>query len=281
MEEEPTQATQPRFDVRRKGSSSMVSLQDESDVVCILHPTSNAAIRATDMAVKFCPQHILQNTGLSHNLDYDVSQQTQTTRPNDLNTRRNDLGEDDERELLDNDEDDLAADGPGSHSKDIALRFSSKVHNLCNGWTFGRNMGKCDIPIVEMDESPKVSNMHFRIYLNSNGVLMIEDTSTNGTWVDDIHLQSKDLRSGPKPRRTIQGGSIIQILQSRGDPIVKFVVAIPPRNRGEAKYNQRLGEYMNLVRQTAHQEALRAKAVANGDAMPPPAVSLNKVSHHL
>ena len=266
MEEEATQpSTQPRFDPRRHGDTSMVSLDDEADVVCILHPTTPAAYRAAEMIAKYCPQHILQNQGLSRNLDYDEVEDIPTTRSNDPDdehyTECTQMAGKHQAEI------------PEFSSRDIALRFSSTVHNVCLGWSFGRTPARCDLPIVGVNETLKISNMHFRIYLNQSGVLMLEDTSTNGTWVDKVHLQTRNMPAGKLPRRTIQAGSIIEILLSSPDSCMRFVISVPPRDRAEAKYNQRLREYLAQVKQLEHQHAVADQAAANGNPMAPPAVS--------
>lgn len=269
MEEEPTQpSTQPRTDPRRLGENFMLSLEDEADVVCILHPTTPAAFHAIELVAKYCPQHILQNQGLSRNLD-DESFEEAAARFEEITTTK-----DKDQDYLYTEVGDLPEEqAPQPSSRDIALRFSSKVHNLCMGWSFGRNPIKCDLPIVGVQETMKISNMHFRIYLNQNGVLMLEDTSTNGTWVDKVQLLSKGMRAGQKPRRTIQGGSIIEILLSGPEPYLRFIVMMPPRDRAGAKYHQRLGEYMAHVKQLEHQALVAAELPANGNLMAPPPVS--------
>lgn len=266
MEDEATQpSTQPHFDTRRHGTSSMLSLEDEADVVCILHPTTPAAYRAAELMARVCPQHILQNQGLSCNLDYEADMEVPTTRPNNADP-------DDEDHLACTQAGDVReTEMPESSSKDIALRFSSKVHDICMGWSFGRNPSKCDLPIVDVHQTLKISNMHFRIYFNPNGVLMLEDTSTNGTWVDKTHLQSKSL-AGHKPRRTIQAGSIIEILLSSPDPCMRFVVSVPSRDRAENQYNQNLRDYMAEMQQLERRANLTGQNGAAGNLMAPPPV---------
>jgi len=275
MEEEATQpSTQPHTDPRRYGNNSMLSPEDEADVVCILHPTTPAAFHATELLAKYCPQHILQNQGLSRNLDDESIEEAATGFEEAPTTKDKDQDLEDADEHHHTQVGDLVEEeAPQPSSRDIALRFSSKVHNLCIGWSFGRNPVKCDLPIVGVHETLKISNMHFRIYLNHSGVLMLEDTSTNGTWVDKVQLQSKGMRAGQKPRRTIQGGSIIEILLSSPEPCMRFVVKVPPRDRSEAKYNQRLSEYMAHVKQLEHQALVAAEVPANGNIMAPPPVS--------
>lgn len=278
MDETATQpSTQPHFDQRRRGGSSMVSLEDESDVVCILHPTSLAAYRAVELIAQACPQHILQNEGLSRNLDYDqVSPfEGMETRPDAPDSENGEYRQEAGEVQVERQEDDEAPQEPGLHSgesssKDIAIRFSSKVHDICLGWTFGRNPSKCDMPLVPPNEVMKISNSHFRIYLNEHGVAMVEDTSTNGTYVDKFPLKHKS----NNPRRTIQSGSIIEILLSSKDVYMRFLVSMPSRDRARAKYSQNVHDYLSLVKQLEYRKAIAAQqaALAPGTLMPPPPV---------
>ncbi len=61
------------------------------------------------------------------------------------------------------------------------------------------------------DPYRRLSNIHFRIYLNQYGVLMLEDQSTNGTVVDDNLLKAKS-NTTSETRRTLNSGSKIAIL---------------------------------------------------------------------
>ena len=67
---------------------------------------------------------------------------------------------------------------------DVALRISSQVHDLALGFCFGRNRARCDVLLAPDDNSKRISNMHFRIYVTGHWILMLQDTSTNGTIVD-------------------------------------------------------------------------------------------------
>lgn len=262
MEEQATQpSTQPRYDQRRNGTSNMLSLDEEADVVCILHPLGPAAYRAAELIAKLCPQHILQNAGLSGNLENEELQESPQTR-------RNDEGLDTERSF-----EDLPENMLESPALDIALRLSSKVHDVRLGWTFGRNLLKCDLPLVGQSETLKISNMHFRIFLNNNEITMLADTSTNGTWVDDTHLLSKN--EGSRPTRTLNMGTRISILLSSPDPCMRFVVNVPDRSpEGLAKYMANLREYRETAKRLENEAAVAAEAVANGKMMGPPPVSL-------
>lgn len=275
MEEEATQlSTQPHTDLRRLGLNPMFSPEDEADIVCMLHPATPAAFHAVQLSAKYCPQHVHPNQGLSRNLDDESIEEAATGFEEAPTTKDKDQDLENDDDHRDSQVGDLLEkETLQAYPRDIALRFSSRVHNLCIGWSFGRNPVKCDVPIVGVHETMKISNMHFRIYLNQNGVLMLEDTSTNGTWVDKVKLLSKGMRAGQKPRRTIQGGSIIEILLSSPEPLMRFIVKMPPRDQAQAKYNQRLSEYLAHVKQLEHQALVAAAVPANGKLIAPPAVS--------
>ena len=271
MEDNPTQpSTQPRNDSRRQGSNS-ISEDDAADVICILHPCSRAAHQAVELVAKQCPQHILQNEGLDHLLDYDSDDQG----PSEAERTRPDAGSQ-ESQVIDSDTQDLTTEAtvyPVTSTKDIALRLSSRVHNQSLGFTFGRNPQKCDIPIAAIDEL-KISNAHFRIYINTCGVLMCEDTSTNGTWVDQFPLMASSDDPNIDCRRTLNPSSMIAVIPRGAQDAIRFIVAIPQRDRQEAKYVERLTKYRGTIAQLERQAALAAQAAATGNVMAPPPVRI-------
>ena len=218
MEEEddfsPTQkATQIVTDPRRLGrNNSEVSENDASDVICMLHPSSPAAFDAVQATMLVAPQHILQNE---------------------------DLGSITEDDLLGN----PAVSGV---SRDVALRLSSEVKTPGLGFAFGRNRKHCDVFLVRDEKEKCVSNIHFRIFINEEGSLMLEDSSTNGTVVDDKHLQCKDQDRRPTPhlaRQTIQNGSLITLV-GRNKEEIKFLVRTPNRGDFTAVYDEKLAKYI-------------------------------------
>ena len=263
MEETATQpATQPQD--RPSGLKFSISEQDQTDVICILHPTSMAAYRAVELVVRQCPQHILQNEGLEDLLDYDNDElePAGSTRP-DLGSQESQDNEESTEKSTDE------AGIPSNYSaKDIALRISSRLINPCLGFTFGRIPRKCDIPLVRADNY-KISASHFRIYINQGGVLMLEDTSTNGTWVDHLELNAKSSKPNIGCRRMITQGNIISLPNGDNDPI-RFIVGFPGRNGQDAAYAKALEEYSAYTRQLERQAALAAQAAADGNPMPPP-----------
>ncbi|KAF3906362.1 hypothetical protein ABW20_dc0104283 [Dactylellina cionopaga] len=98
------------------------------------------------------------------------------------------------------------------------------------GYTFGRNPLKCDVALGQQSSSRRVSNVHFRIFTTDDGVIMLEDCSTNGTWVDAVCLQSPRAQAnrhqpaGPPGRRRILTNSS-QILLALGpvEDELKFI----------------------------------------------------------
>lgn len=158
---------------------------------------------------------------------------------------------------VDYDEEDNAEHFPvpqdiGEHH--IALKFSSKVKQPSLGFTFGRNPSRCDI-CFQNDPHRRLSNIHFRIYLNEHAVLMLEDQSTNGTVVDDVLLRAKDnggQPSGKPMKRTLVSGSKIKILMKNQRKDLVFLVRIPRREgRYQAAYQRNLELYMHEQEQYA------------------------------
>lgn len=140
----------------------------------------------------------------------------------------------------------------GEHA--IVLRLSAQCKDPLLGFTFGRNQSRCDIYFGN-DPLRRLSNIHFRIFYNEYGSLMIEDSSMNGTVVDGLALRGK-----PKPgdkklsrQRTLVPGSQVQILMAHRDDDLHFVVQIPRR---EGDYEEAFRK--NLTRHMAYLKALRA-----------------------
>ena len=216
-----TQNTQGVVDPRRMGrNTSGLSEADISDVMCILHPCSPAAFNIVATAAERTPQNVLQNDGFE---DYD-DELTQSAL--------------EEQETFI-----LSSDAP-HQAMDLALRFSARTKNPKLGFVFGRNAEMCDI-VLATDTYKRVSNVHFSIYINNSGVLMLRDMSTNGTIVDDIVLKGKQAH-GPRTRM-LNPGSIIQILSPKTEEIVKFIVRIPSRDGHFEEYEAKFQAYMHHV----------------------------------
>lgn len=193
---------------------------DISDVMCVLHPCSPAAFKIVLSTYEHSPHHVLQNDvfddygdGVTHD---DLTQQ----------------------------ETFILGESETSQAMDLALRYSAPVKSTHLGFVFGRHQGSCDI-VLAQDTYKRVSNMHFRIFINSSGVLMLEDMSTNGTIVDDVVLKGKATRE--PQTRMLNPGSIIQILSPKSDEVVKFIVRIPSREGHAEEYQTRVQAYLHKV----------------------------------
>jgi len=220
----------------------MLCEQDEADIIAILHPTSPSAHRAVSLTAEAAPQHILQNHPLSQ------------------------IREEEDEELA------HSPDVNGS-ARDIALRFSSKVNDLRNGFYFGRNPSNADI-ILGGKPHKTISSRQFRIFLNHYGILMLEDTSTNGTIVDGIVLRGDrgtDHTGNSQPRMTLHQGAMIEVptTTSTHGELFRFVVNIPSRDIGQTRYNQNLTGYLQCINQAERRAAALEKAGANAaDVIP-------------
>jgi serine/threonine protein kinase len=220
--DEATQpSTQQKFDPRRLGrNNSGLSSADISDVICILHPSSPAAFRIVANTAQRKPQHVLQNdTFATFDEEGTVDLEEQETFVIDS-------------EIVDN-------------AQDLALRFSSETVQPVLGFCFGRNARTCDI-VLDTDSFKRVSNLHFRIFVNPQGVLMLEDMSTNGTLVDEKHLRGKNSRE--PATRMLQAGSIVQIPSVKKEESIKFIVRIPSRGGFEQEYTNNVRKYLNRLR---------------------------------
>ncbi|KAI9676561.1 MAG: hypothetical protein M1817_000720 [Caeruleum heppii] len=229
-------STQPVFDPRRLGlNGSGLTDRDLADVICILHPNSQAAIEAVNQIAETAPQHILQNADL-----------------------RRGHGDDD------------AGDGHRSKGngkvRDIALRISSKLKDQCMGFVFGRNTAVCDIGPGTTDPSRRVSNRHFRIWVTKDEVLMLQDMSTNGTYVDSCLLRQHPMIDNPKVmegqrgefgnQRMLVSGSIIQLISFVGEKEeIKFLVRIPNRENFEDAYLENLHLWLDDIAEEQHRRA--------------------------
>ncbi|KAJ9252151.1 hypothetical protein DTO207G8_4984 [Paecilomyces variotii] len=137
-------------------------------------------------------------------------------------------------------------------ARDIALRLSSSVRDPASGFCFGRNANRCDIVLSADDSAKRISNVHFRIYLTDDGIIMLQDTSTNGTVVDSCRLRKNQKDCS----RMLTSGSVIQVVMgTQSADEVKFVVRIPPRDGHTVQYTENLIKY--LQRAQKHRTDLR------------------------
>jgi hypothetical protein len=161
--------------------------------------------------------------------------------------------------------DEFQFDSIDSSSRDIAIRMTSSVHDLSLGFVFGRNPAKCDVLLSPEVASKHISNIHFRIFVNEDGILMLQDLSTNGTVVDDTRLWK---RNGQATRMLVNGSVIIVASDNKHNKEVRFVVRIPSRDGFHVQYTQNLMAYLDRVsRHNAKVQNLQARA-------PPPQKAL-------
>jgi hypothetical protein len=134
------------------------------------------------------------------------------------------------------------AEAEGNYA--LILRLSAAIKDPTAGFVFGRNALRCDVVFVK-DPLKRISNVHFRIYVNKHGSVMIEDQSTNGTVVDENVLTShpKDPTQEPVPRWMLNSGSVIKVHLHQQVKDLTFRVRIPRR---DAEYDM---AYMNKVRE--------------------------------
>ena len=247
MEEEATQPfTQPFEDPRRQGSNSMLNEDDEADIIAVLHPSSVSAHTCVKLTAAAAPQHILQN--------HNQSQVQGSPSSDGAGSSRS---------------------GRSFQTQDIALRFSSRVYSLCSGFYFGRAPLRSDILLCGKDEST-VSSRHFRIFVNKNGILMLEDTSTNGTIVDNLVLHGSKAHprhTERQPMITLHQGAMIElplVTRASGEA-VRFIVNIPPRDNAPLKYRQNLLAYLACIAQEERRAAVAAQT--GGKVLPSVPVS--------
>lgn len=214
LEDFNTQATQPYTDPRRVGHhGSGISEDDAANVICTLHASTPAAHEAVAATIEQNPNHIIPNADL--------------------------IAEDDES-LFD------PAIRLQSSSREIALRISSRVKHPEMGFTFGRNPDTCDVLLTKNRRNNTVSGRHFRIYVTKDGVMMLQDISTNGTVVDDNHLRYKAEKVTDESSRMLQNGTIISLLDD-GMREIKFMVRVPNRGDHTDAYNENLARYLSAL----------------------------------
>jgi serine/threonine protein kinase len=240
MEDDLTQATQSQAqDPRRMGrNNSGLTEEDIADLLCILHPCSPAAFRIVAHTASRSPHNVLQGHGYDR-YDDGVSQavlEEQETFILQPSTSTN-----------------------AAQAMDLALRFSATVIRPYMGFVFGRSAQFCDI-VLDTDTVKRISNVHFRIFVNESGVLMLEDVSTNGTIVDDVVLR----RKAGTQTRMLTAGSIIQIISPKAEEIVKFIVRIPNRENHIEEYGA------NVDRLLTQMAASEAEAHAQAGAVQVP-----------
>ncbi|KAI1386996.1 uncharacterized protein F4822DRAFT_411856 [Hypoxylon trugodes] len=218
---QPTQpATQNAIDPRRYGQqNSGFSDEDISDIICLLYPNSDSASREVE--------RIAASAEYAHHV---VGRYSADAIDADL------YKEDDAKEFG-------RTRGIGDHA--LVIKLSSALKQPALGFTFGRNQNRCDIRFVH-DPNRRLSNIHFRIFVNKYGTVMIEDQSTNGTVVDQKLLRKRN----DATKRTLESGSTIKIVMHQSTDDLVFLVRIPRRYEGhDIAYRRKLITYLRRTRQ--------------------------------
>ncbi|KAJ8111612.1 hypothetical protein OPT61_g5834 [Boeremia exigua] len=219
-------STQQVLDPRRLGrNSSGLNDAEIADVLVILHPATPSAIRIVESTAESRPQHVLFRNSLD---------------PDSMNASLTDIEEQETIIINGNGERVGQSSRAGA---DLALRMSSArtLRSKDLGFIFGRNPNSADI-VFGQDSGKRISNRHFRVYLNQDAVLMVEDLSTNGTIVDDQLLKHKDKRFNNI--RMLASGSIICIQSSNDADMIKFVVRVPSRVSHMERFRENLRGYI-------------------------------------
>jgi hypothetical protein len=202
--EEPTQATQNVLDPRRVGKqNSGFSDEDISDIVCVLYPHSDSARHEVLRLAQDDSPHVIGKDEVG-GVETDAYLEDHASRF--------------ESDLADH----------GNHA--IILRLSAGLKNPSGGFAFGRNHARCDVVFVN-DPVKRISNVHFRIFVNEHGNVMIEDQSTNGTFVDRVLLTANPRPGDTKAIRrwVLNSGSNIKVLLHQQTQDLTFRVRIPRR----------------------------------------------------
>lgn len=183
--------------------NSGFSDDDVSDIICVLYPRSEPTRQEVQrLAHEGSPHIIGKHEGDGVEPDYELEDHASRFESNPANH--------------------------GDYS--IKLRLSAHVKNPAAGFAFGRNAARCDVVFVN-DPLKRVSNVHFRIYVNEYGNVMIEDQSTNGTFVDTRLLSSKPKNgANPVTRWVLSSGCIIRVLLHDLNRDLTFLVRIPRRD---------------------------------------------------
>ncbi|KAG0639983.1 hypothetical protein HOY80DRAFT_1000563 [Tuber brumale] len=218
MDEEATQpATQP-LPVHNGVAPSTVHGNYLAGVLCLLHPSSPAAYSIVEKTAKVDPGVVLRIPAAQ------VGRQSTTPEPGQHEEDEEDE-EEQQTQLAPNQQGEPEVSG-----LDIALRLSPGPKDPELGFVFGRNPARCDVVFTESNKSRRISNLHFRIYQNAQGVLMLHDSSTNGTWVDNVKLGGVGADGGKSTdnQRALFAGSVIHL--APGAKLLRFIVRIPTQD---------------------------------------------------
>lgn len=238
-----TEATQrfTKTKTPRQSDDPEISRDDETDILCILRPTSAEAGQTVILVAETAPQHILQNVSLAR-APFPRTGVMDRSHIDDVTTEQTYQSY--------------------WHPSDIALRLSSKLKDPHRGFVFGRLQSKCDISMPSKAET-NFSGVHFRIFVNEEGLTMLENISRNGTFVDGHFLATNSNESDVRSTRMIISGSLIEVFCDQLKTTIRFVVCVPRRQFLQDKWRQKLAEYLNFLKQKEHRETALAQAVQN------------------
>lgn len=235
----------------RQSGNAEISRDDETDVLCVLRPTSVEAWRTVTLVAEKSPQHILQNEGMSQICTFQDS--------GIVKNRSHARAPSPHTGVMDH----FHIDGTSlKHPSDIALRLSSELKDRHRGFVFGRSQSKCDILMPNI-AGDFISGVHFRIFVNEERLTMLENISRNGTFVDGHFLEAKSEDPNVKSTRMIIRGSLIIIYCDERETTIRFVVGVPERQLLEAEWGQRLAEYVNYLKQPQRGETAFPRAAQN------------------
>ena len=230
------------MDPRRLGEyDSDLSEEDMGDVLCIFHPASVSAIRVAAAIADSAPQHTISRA--------QIPARPRGEEPIEMPGT-------------------MVLAEQGLVTRDLALRLSAQLKDPLAGFMFGRNSQRCDfvINIPTSDGTKRISNIHFRIWLTEAGIIMLEDVSTNGTWVEGRHLRHAKAREGGYYRHTLTHGTLIKLQMVPGeDDDIQFVVRIPKREGpAEDLFEQNVAKYWQRLRMFTEERAeLRLKQLGD------------------
>jgi hypothetical protein len=238
-------ATQLVMDPRRLGDHvSDLEDDDLTDIFCILHPASMSALNVAAHIGDILPENTVSRASAPikvRGMPEDVA---------DPNTM--DLAE------------------QGLVSRDIALRLSAKLIDPLAGYTFGRNTQRCDFVLryPTPEGAKRISNVHFRIFITADGIVMLEDQSTNGTVVEGKMLRFKDKENDAPHKHTLSQGSLITLVMNPPDEDLRFIVRIPPRDGiYEDIFAQNLADYFSRMKELRKNRDAQVKGDVTGQAV--------------
>ncbi|KAB8303845.1 hypothetical protein EYC80_005216 [Monilinia laxa] len=157
--------------------------------------------------------------------------------------------------------DNSALTAQGLFPCDLAVRLSANLKDIHLGWVFGRSHERCDFVLRGVEN--KISNQHFRIYLNEHNTLMLEDMSTNGVSLDGTILRYKKKDEGTPYRQTIENGSLLGIVISSVIPDnLHFIIRIPQRtDEAQDAFDKNYVHFMRRLQEAQIQRGIKVAGI--------------------